>query len=116
MSDTVYQQRLQQIQQMPPGPEREAALAALSRDYAGLQAAAQTRQQRGYEMASEKGPQGTELGGKYSTYVAANPLEHLASGLRRYKGYKDMREADEELGTLSEDKQKTLADLLRSAL
>lgn len=116
MDQTIYQQRLAQIKAMPPGPEKEAALAALSADYAGQQAAATQQMNLGAEMASQGAPGVTQLGGKYATAVAANPLEHMAAGLRTYKGYKDMKEAKETAGGLSQQKQKSLMDLLRSAL
>lgn len=114
MDDTMYQRRLAEIQAMPPGPEKDAALAALARDYEGEQAAAQTQQKIGAEMVAMGAPQAIQTGGKYGTTVAANPLEHLAAGLRTFKGGRDMKEAREKFGELSQSKQKSLADLLRT--
>jgi hypothetical protein len=113
---TMYERRLAEIQAMPPGPDREAALELLSRDYPGLAKTATTSQEQGFEMAMSPGAKGTELGGRYSTYVAANPLEHLASGLRQYGGYKKMNKAEEQLDQLSKDKQRSLMDMLRAGL
>jgi len=116
MDPSMYQQRRNQIASLPPGPQKEAALAALLRDYAGEQSAAQTAQEQGFEMATAPGAQGTQLGGKYSTYVAASPLEHLASGLRQYKGYKGMKESKDKLKELSEQQQKAREDLARAGM
>ena len=116
MDETMYQARLAQIQAMPPGPEKDAALAALAADYKGMQAANTQQMKIGADMASQGAPGVTQLGGKYATAVAANPLEHMAAGLRTYKGMKDMREAKESAGTLSKQKQKSLMDMLRAAL
>ncbi len=114
MDQTMYQQRLAQIQAMPPGPEKDAALAALSADYEGQQTAAAQQMKLGADMASQGAPGVTQLGGKYATAVAANPLEHMAAGLRTYKGMKDMKEAKETTSGLSKQKQKGLMDLLRA--
>ncbi len=117
MANTIYQQRLAQIKAMPPGsPEQQAALAKLARDYQGEQAAAAQQSRQGMEMSGAQTPRGTQTGGRYGTYVAANPLEHLASGLRQYKGYKGMKKAEDKLEGLSKDKQAALIALLRSGL
>ena len=116
MSNTIYQQRLMEIKSMPPGPQQEAALAKLARDYQGEQAAAARQSSQGMEMSGTPTPQGTQTGGRYGTYVAANPLQHLASGLRQYKGYKGMKKAEDKLEGLSKDKQAALIELLRAGL
>ena len=116
MDSTMWQAMYQKIQAMPESPQKAALLAKMARDYQGEQSAAETQQSQGFEMAMSPGAKGTHLGGKYSTYVAANPLEHIASGLRQYKGYKGMKEAREALGSLSKDKQQSIVDLLRAGL
>ena len=116
MANTIYQQRLAQIKAMPPGPQQEAALAKLARDYQGEQAAAAQQSRQGMEMSGAQTPRGTQTGGRYGTYVAANPLEHLATGLRQYKGYKGMEKAEDKLEGLSKDKQAALIALLRAGL
>jgi small-conductance mechanosensitive channel len=40
-------------------------------------------------LRSRQAPQGREVG---NVYVAANPLEHLASGIERYKAGKQVKE------------------------
>jgi hypothetical protein len=102
--------------QMPDGPERDQALEMLSRDYPGLSKTARTSQEQGFEMAMSPGAKGTQLGGRYSTYVAASPLEHLATGLRQYGGFKKMKKAEDDLAGLSTDQQKSLSDMLKSWL
>lgn len=115
-TDTMYQQRLAQIRAMPPGPQQEAALAALSRDYQGEQTAAQDQMRYANEAINQGQPGVTQTGGRFGTTVAANPLEHMAAGLRSYKGYKDMAESKETMKTGSADKQAALLAMLRSAL
>lgn len=116
MDQTMYQKRLAEIQAMPPGPEKDAALAALARDYEGEQSAAMAQQKIGAELMSMGAPKATQTGGRYGTTVAASPVEHLAAGLRTYKGGKDMKEAREMLSSGSKDKKQALLDMLRSAL
>jgi hypothetical protein len=115
-SDSMYQQRLAQIKAMPPGPQQEAALMALSRDYEGEQTAARDQMKYGNEAAMKGGSDPMKTGGRFGTTVARNPLEHIADGLRTYKGYKDMGEAQDTMKTGSADKQKALLAMLRSAL
>ena len=107
----MYEARMQQIQNMPPGPQKEAALAGLLRDYEGEQGRAEEQRSLGAEMMMSEAPQGTHTGGKYGTYVAANPLEHMASALRQYQGgkmIKDSREAGKVLSGQQEDARRRL--------
>jgi hypothetical protein len=116
-TDSMYQQRLAQIKLMPPGsPQQEAALAALSRDYEGEQTAARDQMRYGNQAAMKGGSDPMKTGGRFGTTVARNPLEHIADGLRTYKGYKDMGEAQDTMKSGSTDKQKALLAMLRSAL
>ena len=116
MDKTMYEMRLAQIKQMPPGPEQDAAIAALSADYAGMQSAAEDQQAFGAKAALMGSPDAIQTGGKYGTTVAANPLEHMAAGLRTYKGYKDMGDAQESMSDMSMQKQQALRDLLKAGL
>ena len=100
-----------EIQAMPPGPEKDAALAALVRDYEGELGSANRQQDFGMEMATMGQPEGMQAGG---TYVAANPLEHMAAGLRSFKGYSDMNEAKQMQKTLSAAKQQAMMQMLRA--
>lgn len=115
-SASMYQQRLAQIKAMPPGPQQEAALAALSRDYEGEQTAARDQMKYGNEAAMKGGSDPMKTGGRFGTTVARNPLEHIADGLRTYKGYKDMKDAQATMKSGSTDKQQALLDMLRAAL
>ena len=116
MDTTMYENERNRIAAMPPGPAKEAALAALLRDYAGERDTAKADRELGAELIMEDGPSGTQIGGRYSTYVAASPLEHLASGLRKYKGFKDYRKGQDELDQLSKDSQKARTSMFRSGL
>jgi hypothetical protein len=111
--NSILEMRKAEIQAMPPGPEQDAALAALVQDYEGELGAANRQQDIGMEMATMGQPQGMQAGG---TYVAANPLEHMAAGLRSFKGYRDMRDAKKAQKGISAGKQQALIDLLRSGI
>ena len=113
---SMYEQRRNQIAAMPPGAQKEAALAALLRDYQGQTAAAENDMARGQGMADTPMAQGQQLGGRYSTYVASSPLEHLATGLRQYQGNKQAKTAKEKLEELSTQQQQAREGLFRSGL
>ena len=108
MDQTMYEAYFSQINAMPDGPEKRAAQAALVRSYADEQKMAQNQNDFGAEAALMAMPEGTQTAGKYGTYVAANPLEHLAAGLRTYKGYKDMGDSRDQMKELAAEKQKAL--------
>lgn len=59
-------------------------------------------------LRDSSGPEGRYVAnGKI--YVAGNPLEHLSTGLKRYKGHKDTKR----IATEQQDAKKALIDLLR---
>ena len=65
------------------------------------------------ELRYGAGPQGRDTG---RTFVAANPLEHLANGIQRYQAKKDMdRLGSEETALLGRtvEGRKTFYDMLR---
>ena len=71
---------------------------SLYRDYAGERDVANAEYTSAEERYNEEGPKGRNSGRVYS---AANPLEHLASALRRRGGKKDRETAKGTLGELS---------------
>ena len=101
---------------MPDGPEKDAALTALARDYEGEATLASAQMNYGAEAAGAGGLDPMKTGGRFGTTVARSPLEHAAQSLRTYKGYKDMAEAKDTMKTGSASKQQALLDMLRSAL
>jgi hypothetical protein len=115
-NDTVRTAMLSQLEAMPPGPERDAAVAQFVADYAGQEKMATQDRNFGEEMAMSPMAQGTQTGGKYGTYVAASPLEHLASGLRQFKGFKDVKDARADQKASSAAKQKAMMDMLSAQL
>lgn len=116
MQKTMMEAYYAQIQGMPEGPEKSAALAALVKSYPELGGIAEDQQSFGAKAALMPMPEGTQTGGKYGTYVAASPLEHMASGLRTYKGYKDMGEAKTAREELAMEKQAAMAALMKAGL
>jgi hypothetical protein len=113
----MYEQRMAQIRTLPPGPQKEAAMAAILRDYKGEGELAGADMEMGAEMVGTPSP-GTVQGksGDYTVQYAASPVEHLASALRQYKGGKMMKDARAQLKGLSEEKQRGLTDLFRAGL
>ena len=109
--NSVMELRKAEIQAMPPGPDKDAALAALVRDYEGELGASNLQSEQGFEMANMGQPTGTDTG---RTYVAANPLEHMAAGLRAFKGNRDVRDARREQKEMSAAKQQAMMQMLRA--
>jgi hypothetical protein len=63
------------------------------------------------QQQDQQAPQGRMVGGRF---VGANPLEYLAAGLRGYGGIKGEQLASQELKDLGTQKQKAIADALRT--
>jgi hypothetical protein len=109
--NSILELRKAEIQAMPPGPDKDAAEAAFVRDYEGELAASTLQSDQGFEMANMGQPEGTTT---RATYVAANPLEHMAAGLRSFMGNRDMRDARKQQKSLSAAKQEAMMRLLRA--
>lgn len=61
-------------------------------------------------QAQTQAPQGRMVG---RTYVAANPLEYLAAGLRGYGGMRGERDTEKEMADLSTKRQQAMAEALK---
>ncbi len=116
LDKTMYEKRMAQIAALPPGPAKDQAIAELTASYADMGSAADSQRAAGVEATMADMPGGMNTAGKYGTYVAASPLEHLASGLRAYKGYKDISEADAQQELMAKQKQQALERMLRAGL
>lgn len=116
MSPDMIDQFKRRIEQMPPGPQKDAMLARLARDYEGEQALGESNLERQRGLADLESPGGTKLGGRFSTYVAASPLEHVTTAIRRGQGMRGEKEEMGNLKSLSKDKQQAVIDLLRSGM
>lgn len=57
------------------------------------------------QQQNQQAPEGRMVGGRY---VAANPLEYLAAGLRGYGGFKGEQQANQELTDLQGKKQQAM--------
>jgi hypothetical protein len=64
-------------------------LQMLATDFAGKGAAAESDMSRADAIRQGEGPQGRFVG--QNTYVAASPLEHLASGMQKYRANEDFK-------------------------
>ena len=69
------------------------------------------RRNRFLQQQDVQGPDGQMVGGRY---VAANPLEYLAAGLRGYGGMRGEQMANQELKDLQTQKQSAIANALRT--
>ena len=98
-------QRLNELKQTDPA-QYEQIMSGMYRDYAGERGVLKDQAARAEALRSTPSARGRHAGGMY---IAANPLEHLGTGLSRYKGYKDLEKSDEERLELS----KTMSDALR---
>lgn len=92
----------------PPEPEDEDAIdpevlkALVERNLLDEETAEfLLAEKRGAAMAYDTpSPEGTRTPGPFGTYVAANPLEHLAAALQRFKGQRGMSDAQKRLEAL----------------
>ena len=88
-------------------PEQQAEFyAALARDYGGAVQAGQSDMNRADAIRGAAGPQGRNSGRVYS---AANPLEHLASGIEKYRAKGDYDMAKEIRDSAMTDKDEMIA-------
>jgi hypothetical protein len=75
------------------GPERDAALQQLSMDYEGRGDALKDDLTMAYDQFSTPTAEGDTgpSGNPYAVSIAASPLEHLAVGMQKYQGAKDIK-------------------------
>lgn len=97
-----------QMGQMGTTDESLAALQAMSpeeraamfEDYEGMRKLMEEQALRSTGYAGTPLPEGRTVGD--NIYVAANPLEHFAAGMQRYKGLKGLSESDTERKAMSD--------------
>lgn len=115
----AFERRLEIIQQMPDGPEKEQAMQQLFMDYPGLTESFRDQRDKGFDMATQETAQGTLAGpasNPFTQYVGASPLTHIAQGAEKYMGHKQMREARENLDYLSKQKSQATQGLAGTLL
>lgn len=113
---TILEQRLAEIEAMPDGPEKDQAFNELAADYPELYTTARDDVTRGLDMYNTEAPGMREgpAGNPFAVTIAANPLEHLATGATKFMGGKQMREGRQQLDDLAEQKQRALSAFLRA--
>ena len=62
-------------------------------------------------LRNKEGPQGLSGVGRMNTFVAANPLAHLASGVEKHRAKKDIKRLRDE----EKEGNRTMLELLRNA-
>lgn len=70
------------------------------------------RKQGFSEATQTPSPEGTRTPGPFGTYVAASPLEHAAAGIRRFAGYRQMKNADSKQEALRRRKKQYDSDVM----
>jgi hypothetical protein len=119
MDNSVWEERLRQIEAMPDGPEKDLALEQLTRDYPGLAESLRSDVAFGEEMAMTPMPKGGVAGpasNPFAVYVAGSPLEHAAAGAQKFMGHRERKGARDELDALSAQKQDATDALMRAAI
>lgn len=86
-----------QLEALPP-EEQEAQMQRMFRDYAGEEAIFSEQAATAKALRGKAGPEGRSHG---DVYVAANPLEHIASGIEKYRAGEDYDEAMQGMEDLS---------------
>jgi len=108
--DPAMQAQMQQIMQQPGVMEaiqgmdpaqREQYMQGLFADYQGQDAINTDEAAMAAELRNKSGAEGRQAG---RVYVAANPLEHLASGLERNQARKDLGAAQDRRRDMSAQK------------
>ena len=103
-------QMLAMLQKMSP-EERGAFLKQMSQDYSGRGAAMDAQTSQAEALRDTAAPQ---MRGSASGYqVSSNPLEHLATGIKRYQGNKRLGELDIKRDKAADNKEAAMAEVLR---
>ena len=97
----------QLIEYLKQNPEFAQQLA---RDFAAEQGVLDDQMSYAEGLRDTATPEGRQAG---RVYVAANPLEHIGTGLNRYAGHRKIGDLDKAGADLRGDKQSMLATLMR---
>lgn len=101
--DSATEAALMAVLKLPP-EERDAYIESMTKQYDPMRDDLRADIERNFAQMNKEGPQGQVAGNnQYSVYVAANPLEHLVSGITRYQAGKDMGQQRGELRGLAEE-------------
>lgn len=93
-----------------PVEERKAFIEGLSLPYDEMRTDLRSEIERNYNTMMGPSPEG-RIGSNnpFGYYVAANPLEHLASGINKYQAAKDLKSQRQELKDLAKRQADTTA-------
>lgn len=117
-NDTAaLEEGLRKIMSMPP-EEQDAALADLSRSYDERRSDLRSELTRNYDTLAGVGPQALEgpSGNPYAYTVAANPLEHITSGINKYMAGRDSRAQKDQLESLNQGEEGQRALLMKAQI
>jgi hypothetical protein len=110
--DDIFQMRLEQIRKLPPEQQAQA-IADLSKDYEGLRDILGSDVALGEDWMDTRMPEGRQAG---NVYVAANPMEFLASALRQGAGAYQRKGAMDELRNLSDQYQRGITATMQAGM
>lgn len=92
--------------------EQEAFMQAMFADYEGESGELEQQRSMAEELRGTPGAEARSYGG---IYTAANPLEHLSSGIDRYRGVREGQAAQTAAGGITEQRglaQRRMAEAL----
>lgn len=119
---TVFELRLEQLRRMPPGPDRDEAIANLTRDYQGrsdVLSGQLTGAENQLADAFSGMPQAQVAGpssNPFAIAVAPDITQYLAQGLRGYDAMNRRKQAMEGLEGLSQGREAGLGAMFQAGV
>ena len=103
---------MQWFQSLAP-EEQQQAIERLAMDYQGQNAVADDQMMAAQMLRDTEGAEGQQIG---DVYVAAHPIEHIASAMKQRQGYNQQKEAIERKKELSDMQSMGLQDVIAAEL
>lgn len=112
-TDNMLQIAMEQLKQMPDGPEKDLAIEQLFQDYPGLENVIAEQLNQADRMTKDDSAQGINAGGQF---VAASPMAHMSSALKQGIGAYGQQQAYDKMGDLSQDRTDALSGVAQAGL
>jgi hypothetical protein len=118
---TMFEQRRAAIKGMPPGEERDQAMADLSKDYPTLMKMAEGELARAEgalddAMDMPKSRVAGSSSNPFAVEIAPDVTQYMAKGLRGYQANKDRKDAMGSMGDMAEGKQRATSAMMEAGL